>query len=273
MTIMGNGVRDRLLAFLSQPRIVRISVDLGAGAGIATGAGVWLALRSVGWGTALFASIVAGLLIGSFAIGALGAILARAARLVSSRPAGGHGLAPRRRFAAGLAVLAMLVLWRVGPAQVWTGAADAATAVLPAVFVVVFGTWICLLTRRRMRASRHWWVRAPADILVAVIAGIVLLLLFDHDLLATQPAAGLLFPVGAWCSIRTWRVMTRSRRLAVRAGADIVLSLLLGTDLVLLLVWGANLLGLPRAEVAALRATLEHAGSIADLPWWLWAAL
>ena len=38
-------------------------------------------------------------------------------------------------------------------------------------------------------------------------------------------------------------------------------------------VWLANLLGLSRPEVAALRGALERTGELADLPWWLWTGL
>jgi hypothetical protein len=72
---------------------------------------------------------------------------------------------------------------------------------------------------------------------------------------------------------RAWQALAGSRRLAVRAGADLVFSLLLGTDLVLFLVWGANLLGLRESQVAFLRDALRRAGSVADLPWWAWLGL
>ena len=49
--------------------------------------------------------------------------------------------------------------------------------------------------------------------------------------------------MAAWASYRTWRAMNDVARLAVRAAADIALSLLLGADLVLFVVWLANLLG------------------------------
>lgn len=139
-------------------------------------------------------------------------------------------------------------------------------AFIPA--LLVFG-----ISQRNVRASRYRWARYATDMLVAALTALDLLVLFDRDLLATQPAVGLFFPVGAWLSIRVWRVMAASRRPEVRAGADIALSLLLGADLVLFLVWGANLLDLPEAEIAVLRGTLERVGSIADLPWPLWVGL
>jgi hypothetical protein len=79
--------------------------------------------------------------------------------------------------------------------------------------------------------------------------------------------------MAAWASYRAWRAMNDSGRLAVRAAADITLSLLLGADLVLLVVWLANLLDLTRPEVATIRDALGQAGNLADLPWQLWVGL
>ena len=67
--------------------------------------------------------------------------------------------------------------------------------------------------------------------------------------------------------------MNRSDRLVIKAGADVTLSLLLGAELVLVLVWLANVLGLPRAEMAVVRDVADRAGSLADLPWWAWTGL
>ena len=264
---MENGTRERLLVSLASPTALRIGLDLGVGTGIAVGVGLWgpFQIGSSRW-SALLASLIIGAFAAVFATGVIFAIIGGGLWFLRSRRAPADRRAGRPGRTVGLALVAALILWSAG-------IANAAVAALPAVFVLVFGVWVCLQMQRWMRASRHRWIGIAADVLVAAVTGAVLLLLFDNQVLATQPAAGLLFPVGAWGSFRTWRVMARSQRLAVRAGADIALSLLLGTDLVLLLVWAANLLGLPRAEVAALRATLHRAGSIADLPWWLWAAL
>jgi hypothetical protein len=149
----------------------------------------------------------------------------------------------------------------------------AAVVVLPATFVLLLGGWACVLLDRRLRTSRHPAVRILPDVLAAVALGGCLIVLFDRDLLTTQPAAGALFPVAAWLSLRIWRAMLGSRRLVVRAGADIVLSLLLGTDLLLVIVWAANLFQLAPAEVGTLRAVLEHTGGAMELPWQFWLAL
>jgi hypothetical protein len=103
--------------------------------------------------------------------------------------------------------------------------------------------------------------------------GAFLVFVFERDTLLTRPVAGLLIPVGFWSSILTWKAMSRSRHVAVSAAADIVASLLLGTATVLCLVWVANLVGLPRAEVAGVRRAMDYVGSIVDVPWWVWTVL
>jgi hypothetical protein len=148
--------------------------------------------------------------------------------------------------------------------------AEIVAFVLPAALVLACGTWACVLAFRRTRAFRRRWQRAAPDVVAAATIGATLLLLADHPLLTALPAAGLLFPAAAWGAFLLWRKMNGSVRLAVRAGADLVFALLLGGVVVLLLVWLANLLGMPRAEVAVLRGVLDRVGAIADLPWWAW---
>jgi hypothetical protein len=271
------GARSRLAAFLSRRTMARISVDLGAGAGIAVAAGMARYLASQrGFSPGAVFDVA-----GSFMVAGLPAFavvagflrgLAWSARwsLVNV----GDG-ARRRRLAVLMAVGAgaALIIWGAGRGAVRAGLAAAVTGTLPAAFVAGCGIWACLLVHRRVRTSAHRWLRLAPDPLAAAAAGAGLLVLADRNLLETQPAAGLLFPPAAWVSIRIWRAMNGSRRLVVRAGADITLSLILGGGLVLLLVWTANLLDLPRPEVAALRGVLGRAGSIADLPWWLWTGL
>ena len=176
----------------------------------------------------------------------------------------------RTRLAVGAVIVAVaaLLVATAGPAL-----AALAAVVLPAAFVALCGGWVLLVTRRWRRGRAAWWRRRLQDAVVAATTGVALLVLVRRDVLAAQPAAGLLFPLAAWASFRAWRVMSDSERLTVRAAADIAFSLLLGADLVLFVVWLANLLGLTRPEVAALRGALEQAGEAADLPWWLWTGL
>ncbi len=145
---------------------------------------------------------------------------------------------------------------------------------LPGVFVVACGLWACLLVSRAAK-SRRWlrWLTPLPHLIGAATAAASLILLGDHHLLTTEPAAGFLIPVAVWGSISAWLAMKKSERLAVRAAADITLSLLLGAVLVVFLVWLANLLSMPRPEVAVLRTALAHAGAVVDLPWWVWTAL
>ncbi len=203
-----------------------------------------------------------------------------------------------RLVAAGVAVAAgALLVATAGPAL-----AAFAAVVLPALLVAVCGGWALVVTRRTPRSGRWlsrlsrgsesggsgsatdsgrsrgwrqaaWWHRRLQDAVVAVTTGTALLALARRDVLAVEPSAGLLFPMAAWASCRAWRAMNDSERLAVRAAADITLSLLLGASLVLFVVWLANLLGLTRPEVATIRDALEQAGNLADLPWQLWVSL
>ena len=146
-------------------------------------------------------------------------------------------------------------------------------AVLPAAIAAGCGAWACLLVFRRMGFASSPWRRRLADGLLVATVAAAIVLVAKHNLVTTQPFAGLLFPPAVWAAFRVWRAMNGSDRLTVKAGADITLSLLLGAEAVLLLVWLANILGLPWAEIVAVRDLAEHAGSLADLPWWLWTGI
>jgi hypothetical protein len=266
-----SGARARLVAAMDAPGIARARADLAAGVAVfALLLGLTLAHwpgSPAWWGVlGVFAAIaaVAGLICYAFS-----------PRLL--RPAVGCvrwtvvNVAPfsrRTRLAAvAIAVAAAALLI----ATEGTALAALAAAVLPAVLVAVCGGWVLLVARRGKRAA--WWHRRLQDAVVAATMGTALLVLVRSDVLAVVPAAGLLFPVAAWAGFRVWRAMNASGWLAVRAAADIALSLLLGADLVLFVVWLANLLGLTRPEVAKLRGGLEQAGDLTDLPWWLWTGL
>jgi hypothetical protein len=268
------GAGARLVAALDAPAIARARADLAAGVAIfllllgltlANGAG-----RPTRWGVVgVFAALAAAAAVLCYAF---------APRLL--RPAVAClrwtvvDVAPFSRrtrlvVTAVAVALAALLIAAAGPAL-----AALAAAVLPAVLVAVDGCWALLVTRRAARGRRaDWWRRRLRDAVVVATTGTALLTLARPDVLAVEPAAGLLFPVAAWAGFRTWRAMNDSGRLAVRAAADITLSLLLGADLVLLVVWLANLLGLTRPEVAAVRGALERAGDLADVPWWLWTGV
>jgi hypothetical protein len=271
---MSVSVRSRLLTLLTPRAITRVSIDFGGGVALTCLAAPVAALgrtASLRWPVLL-------LLIPALAGGGIAGVLCagflrRAARLL------GEASAARRRLTAGavslavIGVLAITVSGHGGPRSAAAVLGRALAATLPAILVAVVGGWACLLIERRAGASPSRWRRRVPDLLAMLATGLTGLVLVRRDLLATEPAAGLLFPLAAWASFRAWRVMGRSGRLAVRAAADIVFSLLLGASLVLLLVWAGNLLDLPAAEIAVLRGTLERIGDLVDLPWWMWAGL
>jgi hypothetical protein len=275
-TAQGTGARARLVAALDARGMARARADLAAGIAIfLLLLGVTLAGggpgRTARWGVAgvfAVAAAAAGLICYAFAP----RLLRPAVACVQWTVADVAPFSRRTRLAAAVAAVAaaVLLIATAGPAL-----AALAAAVLPAVLVSVCGGWVLLVTRRAARPGRRaaWWRRRLQDAVVAATTGTALLVLARRDVLAAGPAAGLLFPLAAWAGFRAWRAMDNSGRVAVRAAADITLSLLLGADLVLFVVWLANLLGLSRAEVAAVRGALDRAGGLADLPWWLWAGL
>ena len=260
------GARMRLVALMDARGIARARADLAVGIalfllllGLTLAHGRWALL---GVFTAIAA--VAGLICYAFAPRLLRPAVARVQwTVVNVAP-----FARRTRLVVTgvVAAAGALLVATAGPAL-----AAFTAAVLPALLVVVCGGWVLVVTRRRRQAA--WWHRRLQDAVVAVTTGTALLALARRDVLAVEPSAGLLFPMTAWASYRAWRAMDDSGRLAVRAAADITLSLLLGADLVLFMVWLANLLGLTRPEVAAIRDALDQAGSLADLPWQLWVGL
>jgi hypothetical protein len=294
------GVRPWLLGQLPEGRRFRLSADVSTGAGLAVAG--WLVYRSVpGWHSvpgALLGSL--GLTIAAAAITVTALILTVVAldQLVwalrwSLWRTGRMSPAARVAWPAAAVATAGLLTVLTGPAMVRHGIAVPAVAVMPTVTVAVVGGWASALLHRRWRAAQdqpagrrpmrrrpmrrwpagRWLGRHAADLLLAVTAGVAVLLLTDRNLPGAQAAAGLLFPVAVWLSVAGWRAMNASGRLAVRAAADIAVALLLGSTLVLLLVWLASLLHMPPAEVRVLRGALGRAGAAADLPWWLWTAL
>lgn len=173
---------------------------------------------------------------------------------------------PSRR--AAIAMLAAAAATLVAIIAAW---GSALAGVIPALLVAGTGLWVFPLVVRMMSGRRVWPPLSylPDAVAVATLASSTMVLT-DQSLLTTGEGAALLLPVAVHGSFRVWRVMNRSGRIAVRAAADLVLSLLLGAELVLFIVWLANLLGMSRAEVSLLRGALRRAGTLADLPWWAW---
>jgi hypothetical protein len=124
-------------------------------------------------------------------------LLRRVARVL------GEPSAPRRRLAIGVVSLAVVgglaitLSGHGGPRSAAAILARALAAALPAILVAVVGGWACLLTQRRVRASPSRWRRRVPDLLAILLTGLAGLVLVRRDLLATEPAAGLLFPLAA----------------------------------------------------------------------------
>lgn len=274
------GVRTVLVKHLTRRGRIRVGADFTAGAigAAAIGFGIFIAGHGgvvghpgsgrVGW--LLFpVSALIGAVVGALAGGVMSWLLFLVAGISEMTLSYVPPFSRRARLsvAVAAAVLAAVLIAAEGPVL-----AEIVAFVLPATLVVACGTWACVLTFRRTRAFSRRWQRAAPDVVAAATIGATLLLLVDHRLLTSLPAAGLLFPAAAYGAFLLWRTMSGSERLAIKAAADLVFALLLGGVVVLLLVWLANLLGMPRAEVAALREVLDRVGALADLPWWAWTA-
>jgi hypothetical protein len=264
-------VRRAVIPALTRAAIKRVMWDAAVGAGVATAILGTAILRFYGnlghwgWILALPAAAMAGV-IGVITFFGL-RLAARLARLAVAYLPGW----PRdvRVFIVADAVVtaALLVAFER------SALAAILAFCLPLALVAGCGGWACALALRRTRDSTRRWLRLAPDLIAVATDAALLLVLVRHALLTAGPAAGLLFPVAAWGIIRLWRAMAGSSRLAVKAAANLVGSLLLGGELVLLLVWLANVLRFSAPVVAALRWWLEQVGSRADLPWWAWTGL
>jgi hypothetical protein len=268
--------RAALTGSLLADRQLRVSVDFGLGAGIAFY--VWKLPVIHPWGGVwgnVFAFVIvvwgAGMVAAGFVV-----LVIEVAKVEVFKKAGRRtwgkisGLSRRQRL---VLLLAAAVAAAVIIAIAGTALGSAGGYLLPAVFVAGCGLWLCLLCYRLVRKTAALWPKLLPDVIGAATTAGTLLPLAEHNLVTAEPAAGLLFPVAIWGSVRIWLAMKGSDRVPARAGADIAFSLLLGAELVLFLVWLGNLLAMPRPEVAALRAVLGHAGEVVDLPWWVWTAL
>lgn len=173
--------------------------------------------------------------------------------------------------AAAVASLAAdLPAWLAGPGQVRHGLGVAGVALLPGTLVAVTGGWVCVLAYDRWHEARSLLFRHVWDTLAAAVTCVALLMLTGRWPVSLHAVAGVLLPAAVWLSIRAWRAMNDSDRIAVRACADLTVSVLVGGSLAVALVWLADLLDMPRPEVTALREVAEHAAVLIDIPWWSW---
>lgn len=273
------GLRRGLLALLSTGTCERLALILGCGTGAATLAGLltdwiptWHSVLAVLGGLlgAVLLTVMACL---GGAAGALLVLIFLADRTRWSLWLTGR-MSPRVRVAAAASVVAAagLITLAPGPAALRHAIAAAAVALMAPLTVAVTGGWAAVLANQRWHGAARRLPRHLGDMLAAATTCVVVLLLARPDLLGAQAAAGLLFPVAVWLSIRAWRAMDDSDRFPVRAAADITASVLLGAALTGLLAWLANVLRMPPDEVAILHDAVEKAGRLTDVPWWAWAS-
>ena len=207
------GARAGLVAALDARGIARARADLAAGIAIfLLLLGLTLAggpARPTWWSlVGVFAALAtaAGLTCYAFAP----RLLRRAVACVQWTVVNVAPFSRRTRLAVAVVAVtvAALLIATTGPAL-----AALAAAVLPAVLVAVCGGWLLLVTRRaqrsepsrvsesgRSRSGRRAarWHRVLQDAVAAATTGTALLALARRDVLAVEPAAGLLFPVAAW---------------------------------------------------------------------------
>jgi hypothetical protein len=267
----GDALSRVVAAALSGSRVTRISVDFGVGTAIFLDIVLTASLTWFSWVNVPVVILLVGPLLGALAWAVTAYLLAPAAALARLAQATIPGLPRQRRLIAKAFLPVVIAAYAGAPvAAVITYQAG----VLPAAFVAACGLWACALALRRSRRSASRLARRAPDVIAVAATAAALLVLFDRSLLTTQASAVLLFPAAVTASIRLWIRMKDSRRLAVAAGADITLSLLLGAELVLFLAWLANMAGMTRAEVAALRSVLDRVGSDANacLDWRIWVS-
>ena len=138
---MSTPVRTRLIASLTPPAIIRISVDFGLGAGLACLAGLLIGSRA-GNSLLALAVIVPVLLISAVTSRAGSGLLRLTVRRLARPPATGRSW-PRRWLPplAAIGLLLGLLLGLAGPAAVWADTQAAAVRLLPAVLAAVFAAW------------------------------------------------------------------------------------------------------------------------------------
>jgi MFS family permease len=266
-------VRSRLASLDKNVKGMTVITDFAIGTAVfgAAGAAIGLAPEH-SWWLILILSVLAGA--AGLILGVIAAVVALAVADAYARWTLANITPSLRTRLVAVAVIALAAALLI--AEAGTVLAGIVAFVLPAACVAACGAWACVLTARMVRRESALWRRllkpVPHAAAIATTAA-SLLVLADRDLLTGQPAAGLLFPIAAWGSIVIWRAMGRSKRLMVKVGADIALSLALGAVLVLFFVWLANILDLPLHNVATLRDWLDSVGKSVDFPWWTWAGL
>ncbi|MFL6111215.1 MAG: hypothetical protein ACJ786_07675 [Catenulispora sp.] len=261
-----SGMRAGVVELLKGDRFYRIAFDLGLG--VACGLSLLVSMSAAGWSALglIPLMVIPGFVVLILALPVLSG-MGSAARWSLANVA----ITSRRaRAAVALAAIGIGVLLAVECSR---PSIVLLTAVLPAVCAASCALWLTVLAVGRRRRSRHIVWRLAPDLGVVTGTAITSAALLRRDVVTATPAAGLLFPIAVWLCIKAWRGLQRSDRLLRKAGADIVLAVLLGGVLVLFLVWLANVLDISKAEFASWRSTFVEVDSRADRPWWNWAAI
>lgn len=160
-------------------------------------------------------------------------------------------------------------------ALAWASLSGGIRDLLVPAFIVLSGVWPAVLLARqvtRVERAAGVWAAVGVDLLVSLVLGVAGFLLFNQRFLGATLPAALVVPAAVWSGLLTWRWMTRSSRLWVRAGSDVVLSVTLGVAVVVGLVWVADLADLSVDQVRFTRELLARLSEATDVPGWLWVA-
>jgi hypothetical protein len=174
------------------------------------------------------------------------------------------------------------VAW--GIAYSWSSAREQVTVILFGFFpILVAALFLVICLYSALTGTIRWalevgprlsrWQRIAAVVMTVAAAWVIIAA--GGTVLAAIAAAVLpaafVACCGLWACLFTLP-MARAHPW-LRSVQNMIAIATTALTLVLFLVWLANLLDLPRHDMAALRAVLADTGSAADLPWWAWAGL
>ena len=180
---------------LSTSRIDRITFDFSVATAIAVLARYLL--YAIPAGTALGTIIIDALLAPLFGLGltiVAGSWLLSAAARTARRGAVYAPLLSRKARIGGIAIVG-LAAGATLVAEADPFLAHALAFLLPSAFVTTCGLWLCMLAFRKWHTSPRKWLRSLPDQVAIATSAAALLVAADRDLLTTQWATVLLFPV------------------------------------------------------------------------------
>jgi hypothetical protein len=266
------GARRWLLRQISRKSAKRICWDIAIGLAIAPLTRMLAGGQITGEN---IAGSAAGLALGGVAIAVMFAVLSRLKAAVSWSLWRFPDVSTRATVTAlaAASLVADLLVLLAGPGPARHGIGAFGITVLPAALVAVTGGWLSVVAYDRWHEAKSLVFRHIWDALAVAVTCVAALVLAGRWPLSIHAAAGVLLPAAVWLSIRVWRAMNDSDRPAVRACADLTVSVLVGGSLAITLIWLADLLNMPLPEVTALRAVVTDVALIVDIPWWGWLAV